>query len=349
MRRNPSSPINRRRFVHQSAQSAGWLLLGASAARTLELRAGSTSQPNPFAYDVRALSRTDPAVIGYREAARWQAPHPEARRLAITDAGQLLVASGHSISRMDANGNVIAAIPLPGPAHCLTTTPEGALYVGLGDHIAVYDAQGKPSTTWSAPAQKAWLTGLSAGPGVLYAADAGNRVVWCFDTAGKILRQLGRKDTRRGIPGFVVPSPFFDLRWHRDGLLRVANPGRHRIEAYTPEGDLEFFWGKPTAAIDGFCGCCNPCHFTLMTDGRYLTCEKGLPRVKVYREHGDFECVVAGAESFPENLKHGSGQAGQDRPNPGLDVAVDRQGRVFILDPATGAIHVRTPNPPVAT
>jgi hypothetical protein len=55
-----------------------------------------------------------------------------------------------------------------------------------------------------------------------------------------------------------VPSACLDVEIAPDGLLRVNNPGRHRVETYTFDGDLELFWGRPSAAIDGFCGCCNP-------------------------------------------------------------------------------------------
>jgi hypothetical protein len=92
----------------------------------------------------------------------------------------------------------------------------------------------------------------------------------------------------------------------KDGLLRVNNPGRHRVEIYTAEGDLELSWGKATVGIEGFCGCCNPTALGLLADGRCITCEKGLPRVKVIRQRGAFECVVAGTESFPQNSRAGN-------------------------------------------
>ncbi|MBM3243119.1 hypothetical protein FJZ31_43220, partial [Candidatus Poribacteria bacterium] len=44
--------------------------------------------------------------------------------------------------------------------------------------------------------------------------------------------------------------------------------------------------------IDGFCGCCNPVNFAMLPDGRFVTCEKGLPRVKIYDADGTFSGVV---------------------------------------------------------
>jgi hypothetical protein len=124
----------------------------------------------------------------------------------------------------------------------------------------------------------------------------------------------------------------------KDGLLRVTNPGRHRVEAYTVDGHLELAWGKPSAGIDGFCGCCNPINIALLPDGRMVTCEKGLPRVKIYREDGTLESVVAGTETFPENAKFSMNLAAGKLG--GLDAAVDSKGRVYILDPVTGVVRV---------
>ena len=56
-------------------------------------------------------------------------------------------------------------------------------------------------------------------------ADAGALVVWHYDPE----RQAARADRPprpvAGIPGFIVPSPYFDVAVAPDGLLRVANPG----------------------------------------------------------------------------------------------------------------------------
>jgi hypothetical protein len=122
-----------------------------------------------------------------------------------------------------------------------------------------------------------------------------------------------------------------------DGLLRATNPGRHRVELYTPDGDLELAWGQPGAAIENFCGCCNPTDIALLPNGRTVTFEKGIPRVKVYSDTGDFECVVAGPESFAENAKV---CGPNDCTLGGMDGAVDAEGRVLILDFVTGTVRV---------
>ena len=139
-----------------------------------------------------------------------------------------------------------------------------------------------------------------------------------------------------------MPSPYFDLEIAPDGLLRVASPGRHRVEAYTFDGDFEFSWGNPSMRIDGFCSCCNPVNFAILPDGKFVTCEKGLPRVKIYDTDGNFESVVAGPESFAENWRVCTLNGSSNCQTGGLDVAVNSQGNVLVLDPVESVVKVFT-------
>jgi hypothetical protein len=178
------------------------------------------------------------------------------------------------------------------------------------------------------------------GDNDVFAADSGNRVVVRFDKSGKLIGRIGEKNKEHNVPGLIAPSPYLDVDLGRDGLLRVNNPGPHCVETYTVSGDLELSWGKPSAAIEGFCGCCNPVALALLPDGRCVTCEKGLPRVKVYAADGSLECVVAGPESFPENAKVGSLHDRSDGSLGGLDAAIDARGRIYVLDLVQGDVRL---------
>ena len=101
--------------------------------------------------------------------------------------------------------------------------------------------------------------------------------------------------------------------------------------------ELELAWGTPGAAVQNFCGCCNPIDLALLSDGRTVTFEKGIPRVKVYSATGEFESVVAGPESFAENARV---CGPNDCTLGGMDGVVDAQGRVWILDFVTGNVRV---------
>ncbi|MGA3180871.1 MAG: hypothetical protein ABSF38_11045 [Verrucomicrobiota bacterium] len=326
--------VDRREFLGVVTKTAALLgLAGATGANAQDK--GTT---NPFAYDVSRFQKTDPKLIAYEEVTRWPAPRKQARRLAIGPDDQLYLCAGNSIDRLTREGRRGLELALAGPASCVAVARDGTIFAGLRDHIEVFDATGGRVARWESPDPKTWFTGLAAGEKDVFAADAGKLIVLRYDRNGKIAARIGGKDADRNVPGFIVPSPFLDVIIHRDGLLRVNNPGRHQVEAYTFEGDLEGAWGKPTAAIEGFCGCCNPIALAALPDGRVVTCEKGLPRVKIYSAAGEFESVVAGTESFPENA-HACTDL-NDCMHGGIDAAVDSDGRIYILDIVTSDVRV---------
>jgi hypothetical protein len=239
------------------------------------------------------------------------------------------------------DGKQVAEIALGGEPRCVAVAEDGSLYVGLRDHLEVFDPKGQRRATWPSPGQKAYFTGVAVGQADVFVADAGNRVVLRYDRSGTLKGRIGEKNKARNLPGFIIPSPFFDVEIARDGLLRVTNPGRHRVEAYTFDGDLESAWGKPGAGIEKFCGCCNPVNLALLADGRVVTFEKGIPRVKVYAADGTFESVVAGAESFGENAKV---CGPNDCTLGGLDGVADASGRIYILDLVASEVRVMEHN-----
>jgi hypothetical protein len=339
---NQGSPtqFNRRRFLSGTARAGVGVAWVASARTGLP-----ANRANPFAYDVRKYETTDPKLIAYRQTTSFKCPATDTRRLCLVGSDRLAVAAGNRVVLLDrAAGALAAEISLDGPARCVTEGPDGLLFVGVHDHVEVFDDRGNRRAKWAAFAGRPWISSVAVNRDFAFIADAGNRVVYRCDLDGKAINRIGDRDRDRGIPGFVLPSPFLEVELHPDGLLRVNNPGRHWVEAYTFEGDRATAWGRPSMGIEGFCGCCNPVALAILPDGRFVTCEKGLPRVKVYSQQGDFECVVAGVESFPDNAKVGSGEKPGDGAKASLDAVVDPQGRVFILDTVTGLIRTMVRN-----
>jgi hypothetical protein len=335
--------VNRRDFIQRASETAK--LAGLGAALGLFQRRSDAATPataNPWAYDDSKVRRTDPKLLRYHEVHRFRCARPSPRCIALTQDQRLFIGAGKYLTEHRLDGTQVSEIALADEVRCVGAALDGSLYLGLRQHLEVFDRQGRRRETWPAPGPKAYFTGVAVGEADVFVADAGNRVVLRYERSGRLKGRIGEKDKARNIPGLIVPSPFFDVEIARDGLLRVANPGRHRVETYTFDGDLEFAWGTTGWAIESFCGCCNPINLTLLPDGRVVTFEKGIPRVKLYASDGAFDSVVAGAESFAQNAKV---CGPNDCTLGGLDGVADSKGRIYILDLVAGETLVMERNP----
>jgi hypothetical protein len=334
--------LNRRGFFQRSARTAA--IAGAGATMFSlghQGSAASSGTPNPWAYDDSAFRKTDPKLIRYHEVSRFRCPRPSPRCLDLSKDERLFIGAGRYLTEHTLDGTQVSEIALDGEPRCIAAATDGRLYIGLRERIEVYDRKGRRLEGWESPGKKAYFTGLAATETDVFVADAGSRAVLRYDRSGKLKARIGERDKERNVPGFIVPSPFFDVELGPEGLLHVTNPGRHRVEAYTADGDLELVWGKPGAAIENFCGCCNPINLALLSDGRVVTFEKGIPRVKVYGADGTLDSVVAGAEAFEENAKV---CGPNDCTLGGLDGVVDAKGRIYILDFVAGEVRVMESN-----
>ena len=294
-----------------------------------------------FAYDLSQLAKVDPNLILYAQSGLpVSTGFKQSRAIALDANGRMYIAGDRAIRVLSNAGDFQKMIELPGEPQCLTVAEDGGIYVGLKDHVEVLSPEGKPVASWDNLGDEAVLTSIARYKDDIFVADAGHRIVLHYDAAGTLVGHIGEKDPDKNVPGFVIPSPHFDLAVSRDGLLRVADPGRNRIETYTADGHLEFWWGERSVKIDGFCGCCNPVNFALLPNGWFVTSEKGLVRVKVYDSDGRFVGVVAG----PAQLTGGSlmriCETPEECQGPAFDVAAGVDGRVYVLDTIHNVIRI---------
>lgn len=318
-----------------------WALPAIAAGLTvLLLTSGMSRKLGPeYSYDLEPYAKIDPALILYRPAGEpLETGLKESRAVAIDGNGTIYAAGDQKL--LTIRDSAKKEIDLPQEPTCIHIDKDGTVIVGLTDHIAFMNVEGTISREWNAPAKNALLTSIAADAENIYAADAVNKVVWRFNREGVMINRIGAKETKRDIPGIVVPSPYFDIAMYSDGLLRVVNPGRHWIEAYTPQGDREWYWGKPSVKVEGFSGCCNPVSLAVLPDGGFVTCEKGLVRVKIYDADGNFVGVVAGPEELGQTGTIRVCQSPEQCGQQSFDAAVDAAGRIYVLDTQRGTIRV---------
>jgi len=307
-----------------------------------------------YGRDVARMAQAGADRVLYVPAGVFDTRLADARSLAAGPNRRLVVIGDQVIRLYDLAATSAATAPAPvrevatpDRPRCVAVASDGTIYTGAGRRVNVYSADGAPRGGWNLPDASADVVAIAPGGQDVFVGDGANAVVLRMNRAGRVLGRIGETDERGRAPGLVLPSRRMDLAVEAPDRLWIANSGRHRLQSHAFDGRLHSWWGKGSAGAAGFVGCCNPVSFALLGGGGFVTCEKGVRRVKAYDAGGQFAGLVAAPGTFPAEppLRDGRGpQRDASRwgsPTPGeLDVTVDADGRVIVLDPYTGRIRI---------
>ena len=272
---------------------------------------------NPYELNIDEFSRVDTSLILYKEQRNFKLNFDSLAGISYCN-NKIYIVGDSRLQIIESTGKLVSEINLDEQPTCVFASPENVI-IGNKRSVSVLKADGSKSGDWKEFSDSTVITSVAERSGKVFVADAGKRKVWIFNLEGNKLGEFDGKTTSNQIHGFIIPSPYFDLAFNPDGELWVVNPGKHSLENYTTEGELRTFWESQSIKTEGFSGCCNPAHFAFAPDGSFVTSEKSLVRVKIYKPSGEFIGVVA-----PPTLFKTDGHA--------PDLAVDNQGDVYALD-----------------
>lgn len=281
------------------------------------------------------MKLVDTSLIKYKEIRFIQHTVSEASGLAVDDQSNIYISGKNIVQIISNNWTDITNFTIDSSATCLAVGSNKDIFLGMGNHIEVYNNQGKLLAKWKAFNEKSCITSVAIGEKDVFVADAANRLVLRYDLKGNFQNNIGKKDEQKGVEGFVIPSPYFDLGIDYFDNLWVVNPGKHQLNNFTESGNFRTAWGKTsTTEIDGFTGCCNPAQFCFGSDGSFITYEKKANRIKIYNHSGEFQCVVAPSESFTQFKS-------ETNTDPLVkDLAVNSKGEILALEAASKGIRV---------
>jgi len=276
------------------------------------------SVKNPYDYDLRDIRKIDPELIKYKETKRIGLTFPDPKALDYQD-GQLCIGYANQLQLIDTVGVEVFNTSVEGPVTAIKLATNDEIFVACKTHILKYNLSGTQMESWSAIDSGSFITSIELKDDYVYVADAGGPVVYQYNLFGEILHPIDGKNRTDNKHGFIIPSPYFDLATDSKNQLWVANTGMQALENLSTDGAVRSFWGAASYDISGFIGCCNPAHFTILPNDAFVTCEKGLVRIKVYHASGALDAVVATPDDFDVNSEP-------------LDLTADEQGNIYALD-----------------
>ncbi|PLX13754.1 MAG: hypothetical protein C0598_02930 [Marinilabiliales bacterium] len=284
-------------------------------------------QKNVYEFKLDDFTDVDSSLINYTEVLNFNIDIEKMKAVDVDKDDNIYVAGKDKILIYDKNAKFIRQIYTEVEALSLKVSDNNDIYLGARDHVEIWNFEGEKEASWEVLNPRVVITSIALTDSSVFVADAGNKIIYHYNLNGKLKNEIGRKDSIKGIQGFVIPSPYFDIAIGRDNELWVVNSGRHQFEAYDMYGNLKSSWKKTSMNLDGFSGCCNPSNMAILPNGSFVTTEKGIVRIKIHKPSGEFESVVATPKQF-------------DKGTRGLDVAVDSENRIILLDPMRAMIRI---------
>src|ERR1035441_7705533 len=177
------------------------------------------------------------------------------RGLAVDAHGQLYAAGDSEIKGFDAAGGVrrrgSPARPVLSVAVSTDGAGDGSVYAGQSGQLEIFDGAGKLVNTWRDETLLGRVTAIGFVKDGVLAGDAEDRAIRHFDPHGKFRNNIGKNNP---VNGFLIPNGVVDFAVDAHGVIRAANPGKHRVERYLPTGELlghiGRFHGTDPAGVD---------------------------------------------------------------------------------------------------
>lgn len=280
---------------------------------------------NPFEYEMDSFHATPEDEILYKETRNLKMKIEQLTGIACLGE-ELFVTGDRNLQVIGLDGTMKKEVNLPEEPLCVAVSGD-RIYAGGLATVMVLDLEGNLVSQWKDFAETSLITSIAVYEDNIFLADAGRRRVYRYLPDGTRAAEFEGKSTDDVLHGFIVPSACFDVGVNEFGDLWVANPGKHALENYTFDGNLRGFWTSVFSDVKGFQGCCNPAHFAFLPGGNFITCEKGVIRVKEYKPSGEYVGVVAAPAKFIEEGKV-------------PDITADGQGRVYVCDPDKKSIRI---------
>ena len=271
---------------------------------------------NPWQYDVEEFKSVDEKLLSHREVRRIEIDEPVA--LAWQN-GKLFLLAGNSLQIITPEGRELLNKRIDQGPRSVWVGQNENIIVAFENYLVKYDSSGEELKRSPILDDESLISSVVISDDIIFASDAGRRSVWRLNNELEIMDDFRGESGFSAFHGFILPSLHFHMAVNAENELWITNPGVHSIQNYSQLGRLRRFWGEPSFANEGFSGCCNPYYIAFLSDGRFVTSEKGIIRVKIYRESGELESVVAPAELFPK---------GEKAPA----IAVDDQDNIWLLD-----------------
>ncbi|MBK3517115.1 NHL repeat-containing protein [Carboxylicivirga marina] len=254
-----------------------------------------------FNTEERVLTQ-DPSIISFTSDYEHLLTIPTQDSIIAFDVfnEHFYVASENQVGIYDLQGDLLSDFETKSNVRDIKINRK-SIFLLYSTSIEQYSLEGDLLLSWDACSDLSDYCGLTIVKDFVFVTDVSNKNICQYTREGNFVRFINSP------VDFIIPSQFFDITSKNDTIY-CSNPGRHRIESYTLDGDFITAFGKPGGDIGYFAGCCNPSYIDFDQEGNIFTSEKGNPRISSYNLSGNLNKLLLnnqllGGGHLPYQLK----------------------------------------------
>jgi len=114
----------------------------------------------------------------------------------------------------------IKSVKLSETGNCVAINSTGEIYIGIQNHIEVYDMNAGLKRHWATSNKESVITGIAVNDSSVFAADAADRVVHQYDFKGKLINILAEKMQAKAFRKLLFAVRF--LMYPLAGIMRYG-------------------------------------------------------------------------------------------------------------------------------
>lgn len=303
---------------------------GGSAASGGTSASADTAPPIPIVEPDAALKKRYLQVASIGGAGSLHPFRSSLLDVAVDSHNRIYGLGDDEIRIFAPDGAHLGSFKVPPRTACLDICPDGRIVAGGPGRVDIYGSGGERSGSIAVGSNEkpASVTAIKFWKNEILVADATARIIRRYDPNGNILGTIGDK-MKTG--SFMLPNQWLDIDVAPDGTLYATDTGRHRVTGWLADGSPTVAFGKFGMQDPAdFVGCCNPVNIAVAPNGKIVTAEKMIARVKVFDERGNLLAYI-GPENFDAKCTH-------------IHLAVDSAGRILAADPLRREIKIFAPS-----
>ena len=285
--RENEKKMSREKFFRIGGSSiAGLAILGVAGNNIYKMIA----KPEKLFYNEQpqGVAKTKALPSPYRKVGAFKT---EGAICAFDVAGeQIFAATSESLYIYDMSGKQQSKLSIGRIVRDMAIY-NNEIYLLYPTKIEVRGFNGDIIREWEACSDESDYCSMTAFAGGVFVTDAHNKNICQYTLEGGFKRFINSPDE------FIVPSYSFGIT-NFDGKIYCSNPGRHKVECYTVDGEFVSSFGESGVGQGEFGGCCNPVHLTTTASGDIITSEKGIPRICCYGSDGRFHATLLDKEAL---------------------------------------------------